>query len=638
MKPFDKYVGYSIAVGGCAAVLLCRELLSEVLADRAQLFPFLLAATAAAWWGGRGPGMLATLLGALLGIYFIMPPIGSLRIDHLSDGVSAGIFGLIGLAISHICGALHQALNDQTEKQFRVLTDSITQLVWTTNSRGDAIWFNQRWYDYTGAAPRELENRGWERFCDPDELPRLAHSWQAALVAGECWESTYLLRRKDGVMRWHLGRAAPVRDESGHVTRWCGTSTDIDDHVAAERALLEADARKDKYIATLAHELRNPLSAISSALTLWRRVPHDAAEVENVRAVLSRHVKHLVRLIDDLLDLARVSSGRIVLHLSPVDLATVISEALETVQPALTAAGHQVAVIAGDGPVYVEGDKARLKQVFVNVLQNAAKFTPGPGVISVCTQRRGGHAFVHVRDNGLGIPGDQLTVVFDAFYQVDAAFGRSQGGLGIGLSLCRQLVELHGGRIEAHSEGCGKGSEFVIELPALAAPPSVAAPPCEAEPSNLRRPVVPRRVLVVDDLRDSAESLAKALRTLGHEATPLFGGEHVVDWTLLHQPDVVLLDIAMPGLDGYEVARRLRRRPELNGVTLVALTGFGQPNDRRRAAAAGFDFHVTKPIDLDRLQELLWQVEDGHRPVTEEAVSCGSEAHIIFTEEEMPSL
>lgn len=638
MKPCKEYVGYAIAVAGCVAVLVCRLLLSEVLLERAQLFPFLLAATAAAWWGGRGPGTLATLLGAFLGIYFIIPPFESLRIDHLADGVSAGVFVLIGLVISHICEAMHQALNDQTEKHFRVLTDSITQLVWTTNSRGDAIWFNERWYDYTGAAPRELENGGWERFCDPAELPHLARSWQAALATSEGWENTYLLRRKDGAMRWHLGRAAPVRDESGHITRWCGTSTDIDDHVAAERALLEADARKDKYIATLAHELRNPLSAISSALALWRRVPNDAAEVENVRAVLSRHVKHLVRLIDDLLDLARVSSGRIVLHRSPVELATIISEAMETVQPALATAGHEVTVTADDGPVYVEGDKARLKQVFVNVLQNAAKFTPGPGAISVCVQRRDGHVFVRVRDNGVGIASDQLAVVFDAFYQIEATFGRSQGGLGIGLSLCRQLVELHGGRIEAHSEGCGKGSEFVIELPALAAPPN-AAPPCAAEPpTQRRRQVVPRRVLVVDDLRDSAESLAKALRTLGHEATPLFGGEHVVAWSLLHQPDVVLLDIAMPGLDGYEVARRLRRHPELIGATLVALTGFGQPNDRRRAAAAGFDFHVTKPVDLDRLQELLWQVEDGHRPVTEEAVSCGTDAHIIFIEEEVSSL
>lgn len=512
MESSRKRAGYAIAIAGCASVLACRLSLSDVLLERAQLFPFLLAVTAAAWWGGRGPGVAATFTGAALGVYFVVPPPASFRIEHLADGVSAAIFALIGLTISHLCGQLH-----------------------------------------------EMQN-----------------------------------------------------------------------HVAIERALKEADARKDRYIATLAHELRNPLAAISSALQLWRRVPNDAAELENLRAIISRHLKQLVRLTDDLLDVARISSGKILLRRSTLNLDVVIAESVEAVWPAIFDAGHDLSVAAGDAPIFVEADQARLRQVLVNLLQNAAKYTPAPGVISVRSESRDGRALIRVRDNGAGIAEEQLSAIFDPFYQVESALGSSQGGLGIGLTLCRQLLELHGGAIEAHSQGPGKGSEFVVTLPA-------AAPPTQDDafaPPTLNRHAADRfRILVVDDLRDCAETLVKLLQSLGHEAISLYDGQAAIDWTLRHRPDVVLMDVAMPGLDGYDAARQLRRQPSLKGTTLVAVTGFGRDEDRRRAAAAGFDFHVTKPVDIRQLETILAEVSERRQPVTEAAVSCTAE-EIVFTDTE----
>jgi len=617
MNRFEKRVGYAVAIVGCTLVLLIRLALSDTLAEQARLMPFVIAVMAAAWWGGLGPGILATVLSTFLGILFIVPPANSLEIVSVADGVNAAIFVFLGLSISWLCDALHRARRSEAEKQFHTLADSIVQLVWMARPDGYRFWFNQRWYDYSGASLEQLQGDGWQRVCDAAELPRVLKSWHTALAKGEPWEETYPLRRHDGQMRWHLARAVPVRDARGDIDCWFGTSTDIQDRIEIEQTLKDADLRKNQFLATLAHELRNPLSPISNSLQLWPYVENDKQSLEQVRMVIERQLQQLVRLIDDLMDLSRIGSGKISLRREPIVLGHVIAGAVETAQPGIDAQGHQLTVRLPDEPVYILGDAARLTQVFSNILNNAAKYTLKSGTISLTAECQDERVVVRIRDNGPGIPASMLNDIFSAFRQVDSSLSRSHGGLGIGLWLARQIVELHGGSIVAHSEGPGLGSEFVVTLPALTV---VSARPPDGHNDRRERlqsdDLRAHRILVVDDVRESAETLAMVLRSMGQDATALGDGESAIQWILAHRPDVVFLDIAMPGLDGYEVAHRLREYTELQDVVLVALTGYGQQEDRRRALEVGFNSHLTKPTSMTTLKELLSRLPAGSAATT----------------------
>jgi PAS domain S-box-containing protein len=356
MNRFDKRVGYAVAIVGCTVVLLIRIALSDALAEQARLMPFVIAVMAAAWWGGLGPGILATLLSTFLGILFIVPPANSLEIVSLADAVNATIFVFLGLSISFLCDALHRARRSEAEKQFHTLADTIAQLVWMARPDGYRFWFNQRWYDYSGLTLEQLLGDGWQTVCDTAELPRVLKSWHAALAKGEAWEETYPLRRHDGQMRWHLARAIPVRDARGDIECWFGTSTDIQDRIEIEQTLKDADLRKNQFLATLAHELRNPLSPISNSLQLWPHVENDKEALEQVRSVIERQLQQLVRLIDDLMDLSRIGSGKISLRREPIDLSHVIARAVETAQPGIDAQCHRLTVTMPDEPIYISGD------------------------------------------------------------------------------------------------------------------------------------------------------------------------------------------------------------------------------------------------------------------------------------------
>ena len=611
MNRFEKRVGYAVAVVASVAMLLIRIALTETLAEQARLTPFIVAVMAAACWGGLGPGILATILGSLLGVYFIVPPINSFSITTVQDAVNLGIFVFVGLTVSWLCEELHRARRNEAEKQFHCLADSIAQLVWMARPDGYRFWFNKRWYEYSGMTPEQVQGTGWQSVCETVELPRVLKSWDSALAKGEPWEETYPLRRKDGQMRWHLARAVPVRDDRGAISCWFGTSTDIQDRIASEQALKDADTRKNQFLATLAHELRNPLSPISNALQLWPHVATDAAEMEHLRTVIERQVQQLIRLIDDLMDLSRISSGKVGLRRQQIDLGSAIARAVETAQPNIDAGCHRLTVTTPDEPIYIHGDVARLTQVFANILNNAAKFTVRDGVISLVARMQGDQAIVRIRDNGPGIPAPMLTEIFAAFRQVDTSPSRSQAGLGIGLWLAKQIVDLHGGTITACSDGAGKGSEFIVTLPATTAPPTGHEGEEPARSLKQMDDIIRHRILVVDDSRESAETLAMVLRSMGQEATSLHDGRAAIEWVLADQPDAVFMDIAMPGLDGYEVAQRLREYPELHEVVLIALTGYGQQDDRRRALEAGFNFHLTKPTSMTALKDLLLKLPVG---------------------------
>jgi signal transduction histidine kinase/ActR/RegA family two-component response regulator len=367
--------------------------------------------------------------------------------------------------------------------------------------------------------------------------------------------------------------------------------------------LREADRRKDEFLATLAHELRNPLAPLSNALELWGFAKNDPEQVEELRGMMQRQVRQMTRLIDDLLDVSRISRGKIALRIERVELRELFNVALESVKPIIAANQQRLEISLSEEPIFMNADATRVSQVIGNVLHNAAKYTPEGGAISVKIVREGSNARITVHDTGCGIPPDLLSNIFEMFQQVDQTLDRAQGGLGIGLTLAKRLIEMHGGSIAAKSDGPGHGSEFTITLPV-----DTAAVTREAQraPNAGSSPEVPRRrILVVDDLHESAQTLARMLRAIGQEVTTAHDGQAALTFVRDARPEVVFLDIAMPGMNGYEVARRIRANGEIEPPVLIALTGYGQDDDRRRAREAGFDFHLTKPTSMEQLTSLL---------------------------------
>jgi signal transduction histidine kinase/CheY-like chemotaxis protein len=374
----------------------------------------------------------------------------------------------------------------------------------------------------------------------------------------------------------------------------------LEDRARTEEALRLTDQRKDEFLATLGHELRNPLAPLQTGMHLLRLGKLDRSRTKSVLDVMGRQVTHLVRLVDDLLEVSRVTRGLIDVRFAALNLVSVVRAAIESCLPMIHAAGHQIDVSLPATAIPVSGDAVRLTQVFTNLLTNAAKYSDSGGRIFVRAAIEDDRAVVSVRDTGIGIPPAYLGAVFDMFMQVERSSRRAQGGLGIGLTLVRTLVEMHHGRVEAHSDGPGTGSQFVVTLPLQAAAygaESVASSTLQAFPS--------RRILVVDDNRDAADTLGTLLEALGSAVQVVNSGDAALSSLDSFQPDTVLLDIGMPGMDGYEVARRIRALPDHAGVLLVALTGWGQYEDQRRARAAGFDHHMVKPPDIDRLRQLL---------------------------------
>jgi signal transduction histidine kinase/ActR/RegA family two-component response regulator len=369
----------------------------------------------------------------------------------------------------------------------------------------------------------------------------------------------------------------------------------------SQERLAESDRRKTEFLATLAHELRNPLAPISNGLHLLRRAGDDQAHARAL-GMMERQLKHMVHLVDDLLDIARISSNKVELRRERLDLATVLAGAVETSTPLIDSAGHVLEVRLPEGPLHVEGDATRLAQVVSNLLNNAAKYTPHGGRVRLWASAEDGEAVIQVEDSGTGIPADALPKVFEMFTQVGRGISRAQGGLGIGLALVKRLVELHGGRVEAHSEGAGRGSRFTVRLPlAQGAAGTESNPPRTAEDAC----GASLRVMVVDDNVDAAESLAALLEIEGHEPRIAHDGESALQVAAAFRPQVVFLDIGMPGKDGYQVARELRTLPGMRGAVLVALTGWGAQEDRARSRSAGFDHHLTKPASLASVEALL---------------------------------
>ena len=410
----------------------------------------------------------------------------------------------------------------------------------------------------------------------------------------------------------------PEVDTEGRVAGWVAAITDLTDRHRleeelrrSEESLKEADRRKDEFLATLAHELRNPLAPIRNAVQILRMqgpaAPGLHSDLQWSREVIDRQVQQLTHLVDDLLDVSRITRGKIELRKERIELAAILERALETSRPAVEAAHHRLTVTFPTGPVWVAADLTRMAQVLSNLINNAAKYTGTGGHIQVSARAAEGRASIEVRDDGIGIQPEMLSHIFDLFAQVDTSLERAQGGLGIGLTIARSLVEMHGGTIEASSEGLEKGSAFTVHLPLAQAEDVLAAPEADRE----QQPGTRLRVLVVDDNEDSADSLAIWLRLKGHEVSTAYDGPQALARALEQPPDLVLLDIGMPGMSGYEVARRLRAHPDTRRTMLVAMTGWGQEEDRRLSREAGIDQHLVKPLEPRTLEDLLVRLAAG---------------------------
>ena len=426
----------------------------------------------------------------------------------------------------------------------------------------------------------------------------------AKLVAGERIEHFETVRvTRDGRRLDISLTISPVRDGEGRIIGASKVARDITERKRAEEAIRDADRRKDEFLALLAHELRNPLAPLRNGLEVMRIAASDAIAVAQARDMMERQLGHMVRLIDDLLDVSRISRNKMELRRERVLLADVVQSAVEAARPLIDAAGHTLAVSLPREPVSLDADLTRLAQVLGNLLTNSAKYTRPGGHIWLVAEQRADDVLISVRDDGIGIPAESLPRIFDMFSQVDRSIERATGGLGIGLALVKGLVEMHGGTVTAASNGPDRGSTFTVRLPLMRAGPEVVP----ADPARGGRPAGEpvRRILVVDDNDDSARSMAGLLKFLGNDVRTAHDGFAAVTVAEEFRPEIILMDVGMPRLNGYEATRRIREQPWGRHVTIIALTGWGQDGDKVRSKEAGCNGHLVKPVSLTDLQSLF---------------------------------
>ena len=444
----------------------------------------------------------------------------------------------------------------------------------------------------------------WRSILHPQDAPAYLAEFGKAVLDQLVLPAPSRIRNREGGWRWMNTYAMPWFTAPGEYAGYVGISLDITETVNGEIALLEANRRKDEFLATLAHELRNPLAPIVNALTLIAQ-PDGAASVQRLLPIISRQVNYMVRLVDDLLEISRITSGKIELRTGETDIVGVLHDAIEASMGGINEKQLELSVSFPQTPLIVEGDAVRLEQIFMNLLNNAARYTPNGGHVWVTALQEDNSAVVvSVRDNGIGIPPEMLPRLFEMFVQERRGGMGTQEGLGIGLCLVDRLVKMHGGTVEARSEGKDKGSEFIVRLPLRQTQTDEKV----QQPEKIPTAKPGLRVLVVDDNHDAAKVLCLLLQSIGVKVEAVHSGPAALAAIPDYQPNVILMDIGMPGMDGNEVARRIRQQPAFNDIKLIALTGWGQEKDRQRSKESGFDHHVTKPVNFRDLTDLITSI------------------------------
>jgi signal transduction histidine kinase len=495
---------------------------------------------------------------------------------------------------------------------FRAFLERLPAGAYTCDPDGLITYFNQHAVQLWGRKPKL--NDPVDRFCGSFKLYAIDGS---PLLHDECWMALALknmreyngheimIERPDGQRLTALAHANPIHNEMGRLIGAVNVLVDISDRKLAENALKQADRSKNEFLATLAHELRNPLAPIRAAVKILQIKSKPNSESQSALDVIERQTRQMTRLIDDLLDVARITSNKLELRREQIELRAVLDAALETSRPLIEQRGHKLTVRVPSVPIRIDGDLVRLAQVVSNLLNNSAKYTERGGRIWLSAAQKKDEAIIKIRDTGIGIPAEVLPRIFEMFTQADRASKGSPGGLGIGLTLVKRLVEMHGGTITAQSAGPGKGSEFIVRVPMAPSHSSRPQARVKGRQESRTETAKPIRILVVDDNRDSADSLGLLLKLLGNDVRIVHDGLAAVKAANEFEPRVLLLDIGLPQLDGLEAAKQIRQQPWAKQAVMIAVTGWGEIVDRQRSKIAGFDHHLVKPVDPDVLTNLL---------------------------------
>ncbi len=493
----------------------------------------------------------------------------------------------------------------RSQQRYRALLDATAQIVWTTDPQGQVVEDSPSWREFTGQTYHEWRGLGWLDALHPDDRERAAEAWRKAIDTKTIYQVDYRLRSAGGAYRHTAVRSVPVMDDHGRITEWVGMNTDVTEQRRAEEALRETDRRKDEFLAMLGHELRNPLAGITGAVQVLEFIGLKDPEAQKMRAIIDRQTQHMRRLIDDLLDVSRISRGKLQLRVAAVHLGDLVRQTAEDFRQSIERKELKFTVQLCDDRLDIHGDATRLAQIVVNLLQNAAKFTSAGGEVTLTTSRDDTHhaAVISVHDTGIGMDRETLSRLFEPFRQAKHTINAAEGGLGLGLALVKGLVSLHGGQISAQSAGLEQGSTFTIRLPLLK-DAQHAGGNGDSESHSFQS----HRVLIIDDARDALYTLQKLLEGIGQEVRTAIDGPAGIELAQQFKPELVLCDIGLPGISGYEVAEALRQRDATRSSMLVAVTGYGQEEDRRRAFAAGFNKHLTKPVSLAMLKSVLAQL------------------------------
>jgi signal transduction histidine kinase len=489
----------------------------------------------------------------------------------------------------------------ESEIRFRALVNATSDVIY----RMSPDWRYMHQLDGRGflKTTTSLAEYRIEEYVHPDDLDLAHQAIDKAIRQKSVFELEHRVLRANGSYGWTYSRAVPILDEKGEIWEWVGMASDITDRKEVEERLKEASKRKDEFLAMLAHELRNPLAPVGAAAELLQRVKLDEARVRQTSQIIGRQVAHMTGLIDDLLDVSRVTRGKVELDISPLDINYVLTDAMEQVSPLVGARKHRLMLDLAPKAMLVAGDKKRLVQVVANLLTNAAKYTPEGGSIVLKTMVHDDMVRIEVTDNGVGMAPELVLRAFDLFTQAERTSDRSSGGLGLGLALVKNLVELHDGAVSCASQGLGKGSTFTISLPRLPEQQNPGDHLHGSEPLQSARQ--PLRVMIVDDNVDAAVMLTMLLEAAGHKVLMEHDAYRALERAKADKPDVCLIDIGLPELDGNQLAQRLRGSYEMSNAVLIAVTGYGQESDRKNALASGFDHHLVKPVDIRRLAGIL---------------------------------
>ncbi len=537
----------------------------------------------------------------------VRPDGGVVALEETARGVfddQGGLVYLHGLAVDVTARETMIAALRESQATLALLTAAVPAMLFTCAPGGECDYVNHWFYEFSGDVGDRRDLGNWIDKVDQRDRAQTRALWEAAVAAGTAFGAELRFRAGDGTPRWFKVHAVPLAD-GGHPAKWIGVASDIDSVKRAQEELRKADRRKDEFLAMLAHELRNPLAPVVSSVNTLRLVTRGDPTLIRLADVISRQTRHMSRLLDDLLEVSRITAGRIRLRLASIDARLAVEEAAEINRPLFEQRGQRLDVLVPDTPIWVSADLTRLVQALGNLLNNASKYTPNRGAVAIEARADHGQARVSVRDSGIGIDPEVMEGIFDLFTQGGQTLDRAEGGLGIGLALVKRIAELHGGSVSAASDGRGKGSRFDVWLPLAPGREHADVERPMADVSGDAHDDSGQRVLVVDDNVDAAEVLAKGLTLLGHDVRVAFNGPEALSVAREFKPHVAVLDLGLPGLDGFEVARQLRTLETCRSTRLIALTGYGQTEHKNQSTAAGFEHHFVKPVELEDLTRVI---------------------------------